>query len=437
MDATVRDLDAAAERRYDLLVIGGGIYGVMVLHEASRRGLSCLVLERGEFGAATSRNNFRILHGGLRYLQKLDLPRFRQSVQERRWFQQHFPQLTRPLPCLMPLYGRGLKRRSVLRLALRCNDLLSADRNRGLVAAQQLPAGTILEPAATLRRFPYLPRSGLDGAALWYDVLMPRPRQLLLQALRQACGAGRVQAFDHCAVTGLQQRAGRVLGVVAEDRVSGRSRAFWAGAVVNAAGPWSEQMANRFGAGGDGLYPPTLAWNLRFSRPAPFEGAVALMAPDGRALFLLACEGRLLAGTGHAPWFGGTENVQPDPARIDAFVAALNAAAPCLELDSGEVDRIYAGLLPGRSATDARLRDRPMIVDHGRRGGPCGLWSVTGVKFTTARRVAEALLRRIYPSARAVPARRGAPAGLTEALRSGADGLPRPSDPAARRGGPG
>jgi glycerol-3-phosphate dehydrogenase len=437
MDATVRDLDTAAGRRYDLLVIGGGIYGVMVLHEASRRGLSCLLLEGGEFGAATSRNNFRILHGGLRYLQKLDLPRFRQSVQERRWFQQHFPQLTRPLPCLMPLYGRGLKRRAVLRVALRCNDLLSADRNRGLSSAQQLPAGSIIEPAATLQRFPYLPRDGLSGAALWYDVLMPRPRQLLLQTLRQACGAGRVQAFDHCTVTALQQRAGRVLGVVAEDRVSGRSRAFWAGAVVNATGPWSERMANRLGAGGDGLYPPTLAWNLRFSRPAPFEGAVALMAPDGRALFLLACEGRLLAGTGHAPWSGGTEDAQPDPAQVDAFVAALNAAAPGLDLDGGEVDRIYAGLLPGRSATDARLRDRPMIVDHGRRGGPCGLWSVTGVKFTTARRVADALLHRIYPSARAVPARSGAPAGLAGALRSGADGLPRPSDPATRRGGPG
>ncbi|MEJ2083967.1 MAG: FAD-dependent oxidoreductase [Acidobacteriota bacterium] len=97
---------------YDLLIIGGGIYGACLSLEASRRGLSSLVLERDDFGGATSWNSLRILHGGLRYLQHLDLKRFRESVAERRWFSFWFPELVRPLPCLMPLYGKSRGRRS-------------------------------------------------------------------------------------------------------------------------------------------------------------------------------------------------------------------------------------------------------------------------------------------------------------------------------------
>ena len=111
----LRDPKAYTDEDYDLVVVGAGIQGAALFLEASRRGMRALVLDKGDFGGSTSWNSLRILHGGLRYLQTLDLPRFRQSVRARRWFFQAFPQLVRPLPCLMPLRGKGLKRNSVLR----------------------------------------------------------------------------------------------------------------------------------------------------------------------------------------------------------------------------------------------------------------------------------------------------------------------------------
>jgi len=102
---------AAAAQRFDLAVIGAGIHGVCLALQAAERGLRVLLLERADFGSGASGNSLRVVHGGLRYLQSLDVARFRESVAERRWFARTFPGLVEPLPCLMPLYAEGLLRR--------------------------------------------------------------------------------------------------------------------------------------------------------------------------------------------------------------------------------------------------------------------------------------------------------------------------------------
>ena len=132
MSEIIREPLDAVKKKYDLIIIGGGIYGTMLSLEASRRGLLSLLLERDDFGQHTSFNSLRIIHGGLRYLQSLDLHRFRESVSERKWFLKTFPHLIKTLPCLMPLYGNGLYHPFVLRTALLMNDILSYNRNRTL-----------------------------------------------------------------------------------------------------------------------------------------------------------------------------------------------------------------------------------------------------------------------------------------------------------------
>src|SRR5690349_4130260 len=192
-----RNLEEAESRVWDLLVIGGGIYGATLALEAARRGLAALVVERGGFGGETTWNSLRIVHGGLRYLQSLDLPRFYESVRERRWFLQSFPDLVRPLPCLMPLYdpprGGALRRPAVLRLALWINDLLSRER--------ALPQGRLLSVAETEELFPKVDRAGLRGGALWHDAVTTDPRRLVLEILGRACRSGaaaldRVEAVE-------------------------------------------------------------------------------------------------------------------------------------------------------------------------------------------------------------------------------------------------
>jgi len=401
-----RDLAAAGAERYDLVVVGGGVQGVAVALEAARRGLRSVLVERDDFGGATTWNSLRIVHGGLRYLQRADLPRFRASVAERSWWLRNFPDRVEPLPCLMPLYGRGLRRPGVLRWALRLDDRLSSGRNRGLPEGHRLPAGTVLDAEEVVDRFPAVRRKGLRGGALWFDARAADSQRLVMEMLRWATAACGGRALNYLEARRLLLDGGRVAGVVAVDRESGESVELSAPLVVNCAGPWCREVARRFGADAPSLFRPSIAGNLLLDRPPPAAEAVAVecggngdVDGGGGSYFLHPWKGRILAGTFHAPVAAGEspdprDDASLDEALVHAFLRRLNRAVPSLDLGPGDVLRRHWGLLPAKRAGTASLATRPAIVDHGRRGGPEGLWSVSGVKLTTARRVAEETLAR-------------------------------------------
>lgn len=389
MDTLIdRDPESAAAGTFDLLVVGGGIQGATLALEAARRGLSVLLLERGDFGGETTGNSLRILHGGLRYLQSLDLPRFRESVGERRWFLRHFPDLVEPLPCLMPLYdpprGGRLRRPGILRLAVKMNDLLSREG--------ALPQGRLLPPSEVMDLFPGVDRRGLRGGALWYDAVVPDPRKLMT-AILQWARRGGAHALDHVEAMDLLVADGKVAGVGAVDRRSGRSLEVRARAVVNCAGPWSREVARRFDRDVPHLFRPVLAFNLILDRPSPSRAALAVAAPGpgSQTWFLLPVAGRLLAGTAYLAAREG----EPSEEDVDRLLAALNDAVPGLDARRRDVSRVLWGRLPAVAEGSAVPANRPVIHDHGRHGGPRGLVSVSGVKLTTARAVAEKALARL------------------------------------------
>ena len=386
----------AAEDRFDIVIVGGGIYGIALLLEASRRGLKPLLLEQGDFGAETSWNSLRIVHGGLRYLQSLDLPRFFESVRERRWFLQNFPDLVRPLPCLMPLYGNGLKRPSIFRLALATNSLLSLTRNRGVSRAGQLPTGGVLSVTETLERFPMATRDGLAGAALWYDAAMPDSQRLLIEMLHWACACGAT-ALNYVRAVGYERSADAVARVSAIDRTTGQKLAFRTRLVVNAAGPWCREVSTAFDRDVPELFHYSLAFNVVLDRePLADAGlAVSPRSRTGRTYFLVPWKGKIMVGTFHAPWNGLREEATITDEMLETFLADLNDSIPGLDVASPDVERVHWGLLPAARPNSDELASRPVILHHGDQGGPEGLFSVSGVKFTTARLVAEQTLKII------------------------------------------
>ena len=147
-----RNPQKTAGATYDLIIVGGGIYGSMLAYVSARRGLKALLLEQSDFGGATSFNSLKTIHGGLRYLQDLNLPLFRQFVNERRWFIENFPTLVQPLPVLMPLYGEGLRRPAIFRTALLLDRMLSRNRNQGLAPDRQIPFGKMVDAANVAAR---------------------------------------------------------------------------------------------------------------------------------------------------------------------------------------------------------------------------------------------------------------------------------------------
>src|SRR5882762_6196789 len=136
-----RDSGSLTGRTFDVLVVGGGIYGLTIAYDAAQRGLSVALIDRADFGAGASFNHLRTIHGGLRYLQTLDLARARESVRERRVFAAIAPNAIRPLAFVLPL-GRSLMRgRLAMAVGFALDRAVAADRNHGVPASHRLPAG--------------------------------------------------------------------------------------------------------------------------------------------------------------------------------------------------------------------------------------------------------------------------------------------------------
>jgi glycerol-3-phosphate dehydrogenase len=392
-----RDLERVAGSSFDLVVVGGGVYGIALTLEAARRGMKPLLVERSDFGGETSWNTLRILHGGLRSLQTLDLRRFREMVEERRWWFQYFPELVEPLPCLMPLYGRGLRRPAVLRMALVASDFLSRQRNHEVRPDRELSKGSIVGPAEVLDICPRLERRGLLGGALWYDGLMPDSSRLLMEMLHWAVGCGAL-ALNYVEATSLRVEGGAVIGVEVRDVQSDRIFEVQTPTVVNCAGPWCRDVASAFDRDVPELFHPSLAFNLVLDRSPLTTAALAVnprISQGGRAYFLVPWKGRILAGTYHSHWGRSKDEGGVDDDLIQLFLDELNAAIPGLDLQPREVLRVLGGFLPARRGSSDRLVTREVIRHHSDLGGPQGLFSISGVKFTTARLVAERTLHKI------------------------------------------
>jgi glycerol-3-phosphate dehydrogenase len=392
VSAIHRNIEQAEADDFDVIIVGGGIYGAMIMLESVRAGLRPLLLEQSDFGAGTSFNNLRIVHGGLRYLQTLHLTRIRESVAERRWFLATYPELVRPLPCIMPLYGGLTRNGLVMRNALAVNDWLSRKRNAGVDPSRHLPAGRVLSAGETRERFPAVRKNGLKSAALWYDAVAPDCHRILIETLRWAA-AGNGVALNHVEAIDLVTDDNGVRGVVARDRISGRQHEFRAHIVVNAAGPWSRELSARFDEDRAELFRPSLAWNVLLDRPALSDCAVAVQPPKpgGRVYFAHSLDGRLFVRTGHAVASDG-KTARPSDQDMQAMLDDLNLAIPDLNLETTDIVRLFSGFLPVRRSNTVNLSDTCLIHDHTQHGGPEGFVTISGVKYTTARSSAEKLV---------------------------------------------
>src|SRR5436190_22692530 len=137
-----RDLDQLIGRTFDVLVVGGGVYGLTIAYDAAQRGLSVELIDRGDFGSGASFNHLRTIHGGLRYLQTLDVGRARESVRERRTFARIAPGAIRVQPFVLPLTRSLTRGKAALRAGFMLDRLVAFDRNHGVPPALRIPAGT-------------------------------------------------------------------------------------------------------------------------------------------------------------------------------------------------------------------------------------------------------------------------------------------------------
>jgi glycerol-3-phosphate dehydrogenase len=380
-----RDVAALAGREHDILVVGGGIYGLFVAYDAASRGLSVALVERGDFASAASFNHQKTAHGGLRALQSGRLDRARESIRERRALARMAPRLLRPLPFIVGTYRSVVKNRAALRAAFKVDAWLGRDRNEGVEPELHLPAARLTSKAATLKLFPGVAEPGLTGGAMWYDYQIVETDRLSI-AVAAAADASGARLANYAEALEPLRNGAAIAGMRVRDVLTGDTHDVSARLTINAAGASAGEMMRRFGVSQELLL--LRAMNLVTSRPA---SDIAMAAPDahGRMLTLTPWHGRALVGTAQSTEFVQPGHCPPSAGDVDAFITDVNTAFPRLGLTREDVTLVHCGIVAAERGRAGRpeLLSAPKILDHASSGAP-GAMTVIGVKFTTARGVA-------------------------------------------------
>ncbi len=394
-----RRLDRLTTDSFDIVVVGGGINGACVAWDATLRGLSVALVEKRDFGWSSSANMHRILHGGFRYLRNADVKRIRESVRERNAMMRLAPHLTGPMPVLVPTYRSGIQHREFMRVAIFLYELLSFGRNRGISESHRISSGRIVSRAEVQRLAPDLVMDGVTGGAIWQDGALDDPARLVLEFIRSANDAGACVA-NYVEATGYLMDGERVCGVRAIDKMSGAPLEIRGRLVVNACGPWTNH-GKRWLRGADAGPPMRFVRTVDVvTRPLTREGhGLAFTGPQpGQPQTLMRyfiAPWRGYSVIGSVDYMAGTD---PDDfsvaeAELQELLLAVRLAMPGARLGMDDILAVQAGLIPHE---DKEPLDDPYnaarhyrIVDHERVDGARGLISIVGIKYTTARDVAE------------------------------------------------
>ncbi|MDY7230311.1 glycerol-3-phosphate dehydrogenase [Hyalangium rubrum] len=395
-------LRALAAEPFDLLIIGGGVAGAGAARDAALRGLRVALVEREDFASGTSSRSSRLIHGGVRYLEHGHLGLVFESSIERMRLLRLAPHLVRPLAFTWPVYKGARIPRWKLNAGLMLYDALALFRN--VKSHQSLSIRQVLAAE------PLVLSEGLTGGARYYDAATDDARLTFANALG-ASEAGAV-VLNHASVRQLLLEEGKAVGALVVDHLSGQEVAVRARALVNATGPWSDEIRKLDSHSNREAPAVRGSKGVHISVPRERIGnneALTLLSPkDGRVMFVLPAGTHAIIGTTESATRAHPAEVRASETDVEYLLASANAFFPQAHLTRADVVSAWAGIRPlvakgYGGAGDAGSASREHAIDV----SPSGVIAISGGKLTTyrvmARDVVNAVERQLGLARRKAP----------------------------------
>jgi glycerol-3-phosphate dehydrogenase len=350
---------------FDVLVIGGGITGAGVARDAAMRGLRVALVEKRDWASGTSSKSSRLVHGGIRYLERGEIGLVRESVREREILLRIAPDLVKPLEFTWPVYRGARLPKWKLRIGLSVYDLL-AGKKRGRRHHS-------LDPQAVLSLEPHLKGDELEGGASYFDAATDDA--LLTRANVESAIRNGAVAVNHAKAESPTTTSGRIDGMLIRDMLDGGTLRVAAKAVVSATGPWQAKGTK----GSHVVVPRTRIGN---------SGAVTMISPDdGRVMFTLPHGPETIIGTTDLRTDESPDDVKASDAEVDYILRAANYYFPDANLTTDDVTAKWAGIRPLAKAP-AEMSPSNISREHRISRNAAGMIVVTGGKLTTFRSMA-------------------------------------------------
>ncbi len=376
-----------ASTEFDLIVIGGGITGGGIALDAASRGMKVLLLEKGDFASGTSSKSTKLIHGGLRYLKQFDFWLVKEVGSERAIVHKLAPHLVLPEKMLLPLIEGGSYGKWLTSVGLKVYDILaqvSGDDKRKMLEKKEAMA---LEPL--------LPKKMVKGAG-YYAEYRTDDARLTLENIKTSLSFG-ARALNYAEVTDFLYDEDAVRGVKFTDVLRGKTFSVRSRYVINAAGPWVDDLRSiNHSKKGKRLH-LTKGVHLVFPHhKLPVKQSVYFDVPDGRMIFAIPRGKVTYVGTTDTNYNSDKDKVETDLADAIYLIAAVNNMFPEIELEMDDIESSWAGLRPliheeGKSASELSRKDEIFTSDS-------GLISIAGGKLTGYRKMAERVVNRIAGS---------------------------------------
>lgn len=397
-----RDTTGIKNQHFDILVVGGGITGAAIAYEAATRGLSVALFEKNDFGGATSAATSKMIHGGLRYLAKMELGLVRESLRERRILTNIAPNFVHPAPYILTAYEKGRTPGWMLKIAMILYDVLSFDKNRLWDKSKTMPLHKSISKNKALELEPNLISNGLQRSQIYYDCISFSPERLTLAFVKSAVAAG-AKVLNYAEVQGFifdsVSQKKKITGVKVWDEVEDKVFNVFGKQVINCSGPWADIIINK-------AMRTTSANLLRRSEGIHLitkkmvnKYIVTATTTSGRHCFVVPWRNHTLLGTTDKEFVGNPDEYRVTKKAVTDFLAEVNAVFGNDEkLEYSDVKYVYGGLRPlvEDQTEDVYESSRKYEIVNHEKDGISGLITVEGGKYTTSRSLAEHLVDRLF-----------------------------------------
>lgn len=378
------NIEALKKESFDLLIVGGGITGAGIALDAAARGLKTALVEKNDFAFGTSSRSTKLIHGGLRYLKQLEFALVKEVGSERAIVHRLAPHLVVPEKMLLPLYEKRGLGYWLTSVGLKIYDWLA-----GVKAEDQRKMLTRLQ---TLNYEPLLKSDDVRGGAIYAEYRTDDAR-LTIEIMKLAAHKG-AQVGNYLSVTDFHYTNNQVTGVQVTDLMTKGSFSIKATIVVNATGPWVDELRviNQSRQGKQLHLTKGVHIVVPFHR-LPVRQAIYFDVPDGRMIFAIP-RGRITyIGTTDTDYTGDKDNVTTSHNDAQYLLNAVNETFPSALLTFADIESSWAGLRPliheeGKSASELSRKDEIFESDT-------GLISIAGGKLTGYRKMAERVVDRV------------------------------------------
>ncbi|OYD11454.1 glycerol-3-phosphate dehydrogenase [Bacillus velezensis] len=371
-------LEDMTKKTYDLFIIGGGITGAGTALDAASRGMKVALSEMQDFAAGTSSRSTKLVHGGLRYLKQFEVKMVAEVGKERAIVYENGPHVSTPEWMLLPFHKGGTFGSFSTSIGLRVYDYLAGvkkSERRSMLSAKE-----------TLQKEPLVKKDGLKGGGYYVEYRTDDAR-LTIEVMKEAVKFG-AEPVNYSKVKELLYEKGKVVGVLIEDLLSGKEYKVYAKKIVNATGPWVDELREKDHSKSGKHLQHTKGVHLVFDQSVfPLKQAVYFDTPDGRMVFAIPREGKTYVGTTDTVYKQKLEHPRMTVQDRDYVVSSINYMFPELNITADDIESSWAGLRPliheeGKDPSEISRKDEIWTSQS-------GLITIAGGKLTGYRKMAE------------------------------------------------